>query len=105
MFIQRNFDDNFKLDFYDEKVIELKRRTNVSRSGGIQFKPIGKSGGYIKPQTVVKRDEDQLKFSESKVARDAVEQFKTLLEETVEEKKELERIMKKLSLTQMSFQD
>ncbi len=44
MFIWRNFDDNFKLDPYDKKVIELKRRTNISRSGGIQFKPIGKSG-------------------------------------------------------------
>ena len=68
----------------DPYIMELIKRTNVSRSGDIPFQPIGKSGGYRKPQTVLKREGDQLKFSESKVARDTVEQFKTLLEETVE---------------------
>ena len=79
MFIRRNFNDNFKLYPYpyNGNILELIKRTNVSQSGGIQFKPIGKSSGYLKPQTVLKREGNQLKF------REAVEQFKTLLESAV----------------------
>ncbi len=42
--------------------------------------------------TVLKRVKGRLEYSESKVARDAVEQFKTILEETVRSVKKRDRI-------------
>ncbi len=63
--------------------MEIRNRTDDSPSG-ISFKPIGKRGDYIQSQIVLKREGDQLKYNDAKVARDAVGQFKTLLESAVE---------------------
>ncbi len=91
-FVRRKYGRSVKLDTYDGNVLELRNRTSSSPSGGILFKPIGERGNYLKPQIVLKPVIGRLEYSDTKVAKDAVEQFKTLLEETVESEEERDRI-------------
>ncbi len=91
-FVRRKYGRSLKLDTNDGNALELRNRTTESPSGGILFKPIGERGGQLKPQIVLKPVEGRLEYNESKVARNAVEQFKTLLEETVESEEERDRI-------------
>jgi hypothetical protein len=91
-FVRRKYGRSLKLDNYDGNVLELRNRTSSSPSGGILFKPIGERNNYLKPQIVLKPVKGRLEYSDTKVAKDAVEQFKTLLEETVESEEERDRI-------------
>ncbi len=91
-FVRRKYGRSLKLDTNDGNALELRSRTTESPSEGILFKPIGKRGGQLKPQIVLKPAKGRLEYNESKVARNAVEQFKALLEETVESEEERDRI-------------
>ena len=91
MFTRRKINENFRLDPHDDNVINIRNRTSASPTGGILFTPIGERGGYLKPQIVLKPVTGRLEYNESQVARDAVGQFKTLLEEAVESVEERKR--------------
>ena len=90
--MRRKYGRSLKLDTNDGNALELRNRTTESPGGGILFKPVGERGNYLKPQIVLKPVKGRLEYSESKVAKDAVEQFRTLLEETVESEEERDRI-------------
>ena len=91
MFIHENLYNNFELDPYDGNVLHLRNRMSASPSRGILFRPIGERSDYLKPQIVITRVRGQLEYSESQVARNAVGQFKMLLESAVESVEDINR--------------
>ena len=92
-FIRRNYDGTFKLDKKrNDKALELIKNTYKSNNNNIKFKPLTSRNIRGTKQIVLKRNEKgKLKYNKSKIASEAVKQFKKLINEVTEEQKDIDK--------------
>ena len=88
-FIRRNYDGNFKLDIlHNDKAIELLLNVDKTNNNNITFKPLTSRNNRGKPQIVLKRDcNGVLQYNDAAIAKKAVEQFKTILDNIIKNRR------------------
>ena len=98
-FIRRNYDGNFKLDLiHNDKAIELIRNTNKTNNN-ITFKPLIRKNVHGKPQIVLKRNsKGELEYNNAKTAKEAVKQFKKLIDKIQKEQEDRDEIVEYISM-------
>ena len=99
-FISDNHKEGFRFSLNSNKVIELRLNVNKSNNNNITFKPLNiRNNERGKEKIVLKRDSKGIfQYNDAVNAQVAVDQFKELINDIIEEQTEREKTVRKMPM-------
>ena len=99
-FISDNHKEGFRFNLNSNKVIELRLNVNKTNNNNITFKPLNiRNNERGKEKIVLKRDSKGIfQYNDAVNAQVAVDQFKELINDIIEEQTEREKTVRKMPM-------